>query len=77
VAKAAMDTGVAGRPNADFAAYREKLTRFVDQSGRLMNSCSKRPRRRPSASSSPGGEDERVLRAVQIVLDGGGLRSRS
>ncbi len=36
VAKAAMDSGVATRPIADFAAYREKLTQFVYHSGLLM-----------------------------------------
>jgi malate dehydrogenase (oxaloacetate-decarboxylating)(NADP+) len=49
VAKAAMDSGVATRPIADFAAYREKLGQFVYRSGLLMKPVFDRARRRRQA----------------------------
>ncbi len=71
VAAAAMRTGVARRPIADFAAYRRELERFVFRSGQLMRpmfeAASKSPRRIVYAE----GEDERVLRAVQTLVDDG------
>ncbi len=77
VAKEAMDTGVAGRPNVHFAAYREKLTQFVYQPGLLMNSCSRRPRRRPSASSSPGARTNSRRRGPPSCSSTRGFGSRS
>ncbi len=71
VAKAAMDTGVAGRPIADFAAYREKLTQFVYQSGLLMKHVFQAAKKTPKRIVFAEGEDERVLRAVRVVLDEG------
>ncbi len=71
VAKAAMDTGVATRPIADLDAYREKLTQFVYHSGLLMKpifAAAKALRKRIVYAE---GEDERVLRAVQVVVDEG------
>jgi malate dehydrogenase (oxaloacetate-decarboxylating)(NADP+) len=69
VAKAAMDSGVATRPITDFDSYREQLTAFVYHSGFVMkpvfSSAKKAPRRVVYAE----GEDERVLRAVQVVVD--------
>src|SRR5512139_2078252 len=69
VAKAAMDSGVAGRPIADFGAYREKLTHFVYQSGLLMKPVFQAAKKEPKRIVFAEGEDERVLRAVQVVLD--------
>ncbi len=69
VAKAAMDSGVAGRPIADFGAYREKLTNFVYQSGLLMKPVFQAAKKEPKRIVFAEGEDERVLRAVQVVLD--------
>jgi len=69
VAKAAMDSGVAGRPIADFDAYREKLTQFVYQSGLLMKPVFQAAKKEPKRIVFAEGEDERVLRAVQVVLD--------
>jgi malate dehydrogenase (oxaloacetate-decarboxylating)(NADP+) len=72
VAKAACDTGVATRPIADMAAYIDKLNRFVFRSGLVM---------KPVFSSAKtaiskrviyaDGEDERVLRAAQVLLEDG------
>jgi malate dehydrogenase (oxaloacetate-decarboxylating)(NADP+) len=71
VARAAMDSGVATRPLADIEAYRASLTQFVYHSGMMMkplfSAASAAPRRMVYAE----GEDERVLRAVQIVVDEG------
>jgi malate dehydrogenase (oxaloacetate-decarboxylating)(NADP+) len=71
VAKAAMDSGVATRPIADFAAYREKLTQFVYHSGLLMKPIFAAAKKDPKRIVYAEGEDERVLRAVQIVIDEG------
>ncbi|MCU0868412.1 MAG: NADP-dependent malic enzyme [Burkholderiales bacterium] len=71
VAQAAMDSGVATRPIDDFDAYREHLTQFVYHSGLIMKpvfESAKRARRRVVFAE---GEDERVLRAVQVICDEG------
>ena len=70
VAKAAADSGVATRPIADMDAYREKLNTFVYASGTTMKpifSLAKSAKNRRVAYAE--GEEERVLRAVQIVVD--------
>jgi malate dehydrogenase (oxaloacetate-decarboxylating)(NADP+) len=72
VAKAAVDSGVATRPIADMDAYREKLNTFVYASGTTMKpifSLAKGATNRRVAYAE--GEEERVLRAVQIVVDEG------
>ncbi|WP_421783315.1 NADP-dependent malic enzyme [Kiloniella litopenaei] len=69
VAKAAMDTGVASRPIEDFEAYCEKLKRFVYRSGLVMKPLFERAKKDPKRVIYAEGEDERVLRAVQIALD--------
>jgi malate dehydrogenase (oxaloacetate-decarboxylating)(NADP+) len=69
VAQAAMDSGVAGRPITDFAAYRERLTHFVYASGLLMKPVFQAAKKAPKRIVFAEGEDERVLRAVQVVLD--------
>ena len=71
VAKAAMDSGVATRPIADFDAYRAELELFVYRSGQLMRPVFERARKTPARVAYAEGEDERVLRAVQTVLDEG------
>jgi malate dehydrogenase (oxaloacetate-decarboxylating)(NADP+) len=71
VAKAAMASGVATRPIEDFAAYRERLTQFVFRSGLAMKPLFDRARTDPRRVVFAEGEDERVLRAVQQVLDDG------
>jgi malate dehydrogenase (oxaloacetate-decarboxylating)(NADP+) len=71
VAKAAMDSGVATRPIADFEAYRRELERNVFRSGNLMRPVFESARKRPRRVAYAEGEDERTLRAVQSVLDEG------
>ena len=69
VAKAAMDSGVATRPIGDFEAYRDQLSQFVFKSGLIMRPIFEQARRIPKRVIFSAGEDDRVLRAVQIVLD--------
>jgi malate dehydrogenase (oxaloacetate-decarboxylating)(NADP+) len=69
VARAAMASGVATRPITDFAAYQETLERFVYRSGDLMRPVVFAARKQPRSVVYSEGEDERVLRAVQTVLD--------
>jgi malate dehydrogenase (oxaloacetate-decarboxylating)(NADP+) len=71
VAKAAMDSGVALRPIADFNAYRQTLTEFVFRSGLAMKPIFDRARSSPMRVAYADGEDERVLSAVQQVIDEG------
>ena len=72
VAQAGMDSGVATRPIADMDAYREKLRAFVYAAGTVMKpiyAVAKRAKARRVAYAE--GEDRRVLRAVQVVVDEG------
>tara|TARA_R110000787_G_scaffold274979_1_gene383333 strand:- start:172894 stop:175218 length:2325 start_codon:yes stop_codon:yes gene_type:complete len=69
VAKAAMATGVATRPIKDFDEYRERLASFVFKSGLLMKPILERARQEPRSIVFAEGEDERVLRAVQALID--------
>jgi malate dehydrogenase (oxaloacetate-decarboxylating)(NADP+) len=70
VAKAAIDSGVATRPIHDFDAYIDRLQEFVYHSGNFMKpifSAAKRAEKRRIVYAE--GEEERVLRAVQGVVD--------
>lgn len=69
VAKAAMDSGVATRPIEDFSAYRQKLSEFVYNSAFLMKPIFAQAKTDPKHIAYAEGEDERVLRAVQIAVD--------
>jgi malate dehydrogenase (oxaloacetate-decarboxylating)(NADP+) len=69
VARAAMASGVAQRPIADFDAYRERLNQFVYQSGLIMKPVFEAAKASPRRVVYTEGEDERVLRAVQVVVD--------
>ena len=72
VARAAAESGVAARPVTDYEAYEERLKSFVYASGNAMKpifSLAKRALRRNVAFAE--GEDRRVLRAVQVVVDEG------
>ncbi|MBL8485358.1 MAG: NADP-dependent malic enzyme, partial [Rhodocyclaceae bacterium] len=71
VARAAMDSGVARRPIADLDAYRMRLRRFVYQSGSSMEPLFETARKAPKRVVFAEGEEERVLRAAQIVIDEG------
>ncbi|MBX9710354.1 MAG: NADP-dependent malic enzyme, partial [Xanthobacteraceae bacterium] len=69
VAKAAMDSGVATRPIADFDAYAEELDRFAFRSGLVMKPVFAKAKNQMMRVIYAEGEDERVLRAVQVVLE--------
>lgn len=69
VAKAAMDSGVAARPIEDFDAYREKLKQFHIQSNQVMRPVFDVARKNPKKVVYAEGEEEHVLRAVQMVVD--------
>src|SRR5207302_1313133 len=71
VARAAMESGVATRPIEDFEAYRAKLTRFVYHTGLLMRPIFDAAKKTPKRIVYAEGEDERVLRAAQVVVDEG------
>jgi malate dehydrogenase (oxaloacetate-decarboxylating)(NADP+) len=71
VAKAAMDSGVARRPIADFDAYADQLDRFVFRSGFIMKPLFARAKAARRSVIYAEGEDERVLRATQVVLEEG------
>ncbi|TCO80222.1 phosphotransacetylase [Plasticicumulans lactativorans] len=71
VAKAAMDSGVATRPIENLEAYRQKLSRFVYQSGSSMEVVFDTAKSTPKRVVYAEGEDERVLRAAQVVVDEG------
>ena len=72
VAQAAADSGVAQRPVTDMNAYRQRLEGFVYASGSIMkpiyDGAKKAAKKRVAYAE---GEDERVLRAAQIVVDEG------
>ncbi|MEI2415692.1 NADP-dependent malic enzyme [Orrella sp. JC864] len=69
VAQAAADSGVATRPIEDMDAYRHQLGAFVYHSGQLMRPLFKQAQQAPKRVIYADGEDERVLRAVQTVVD--------
>ena len=69
VAQAAMDSGVATRPIEDMQAYRDSLSRFVIRSGLVMKPIFESARKDPRRVAYAEGEDERVLRAVQTIVD--------
>jgi len=72
VAKAAEDSGVAARPITDWDAYREKLQSFVYASGNTMKPIFSAAKRAPNKRVAYAeGEEERVLRAAQVVVDEG------
>lgn len=69
VARAAMESGVARRPIKDFTAYNERLTRFVFRSGFVMKPVFTRARLKPKWVIYAEGEDERILRAAQTLVE--------
>jgi hypothetical protein len=69
VAKAAADTGVARRPIVDMEAYRQKLGRFVYHSGNAMQPVFSVAKGSGKCLLLAEGEDERVLRAAQVIVD--------
>jgi malate dehydrogenase (oxaloacetate-decarboxylating)(NADP+) len=74
VAQAAMDSGVASRPLADLEAYRDQLQQFVYHSGTFMKPIFAAAKKahvggRTARVVFAEGEEERVMRAVQVVVD--------
>ena len=71
VAKAAIDSGVATRPIENFGAYRDSLQQFVYNTGFIMKPLFGAAKQAPRRIVYAEGEDERILRAVQVVVDEG------
>ncbi len=69
VARAAMESGVATRPIADFDVYQGQLEQFVYASGFLVRPLFAAARKNPRRVVYAAGEDERVLRAVSTVRE--------
>ncbi|WP_417772435.1 NADP-dependent malic enzyme [Stappia sp.] len=69
VARAAMETGVAVRPITDFDAYNDRLNRFVFRSGLIMKPIIAAARASETRIAYADGEDERVLRAAQVLIE--------
>ncbi|MBP9929714.1 MAG: NADP-dependent malic enzyme, partial [Rhodoferax sp.] len=72
VAQAAADSGVATRPITDMDGYRQQLSRFVYQTGMFMRpvfAAAKTVAPEAKRVAYAEGEDERVLRAVQVAVD--------
>jgi len=69
VAQAAMASGVATRPIQDFDSYRDSLQQWVYHSGLLMKPIFTAAKLAPKRIVYAEGEDERVLRATQVVVD--------
>jgi malate dehydrogenase (oxaloacetate-decarboxylating)(NADP+) len=72
VAQAAFESGVATRPIQDMQAYADRLQQFVYRSGTFMKPLFDAAKKAPSEKKRiiyAEGEDERVLRAVQVVVD--------
>ena len=71
VARAAMESGVARRPIKNFHVYKSELERFVFRSGYLMRPVFEAASRDPKRIAFAEGEDERILRAAQTLVDDG------
>ena len=71
VAKAAMESGVATRPIVDFRAYRDSLGQYVFRSGLVMKPVITKAKAAPKRIVYAEGEEPRVLRCAQVVVDDG------
>jgi malate dehydrogenase (oxaloacetate-decarboxylating)(NADP+) len=69
VAKAAMESGVAGRPIEDFEAYQDALESRLGKSHEIMRFFVHKAQRSPKKIVFPEGDEEKILRAAQIILD--------
>lgn len=69
VARAAMETGVATRPIEDFKAYRDQLYNFVFRSSMVMRPLFMKAKEKLMRVAYSEGEEERVLRSVQVIID--------
>lgn len=71
VARAAMDTGVARMPIRDFEQYRDSLEARLGKSNEVMRFFIHKARTEPKRIVFPEGEEEKILRAAQQLLDEG------
>jgi malate dehydrogenase (oxaloacetate-decarboxylating)(NADP+) len=69
VARAACESGVATRPITDYATYEERLNRFVFRSGFMMKPVFAQAKTELKRVIYAEGEDERILRATQVVAE--------
>jgi malate dehydrogenase (oxaloacetate-decarboxylating)(NADP+) len=69
VAKAAMESGVARQPIADFEAYRDSLEARLGKSREVMRFFIHKAQQAPKRIVFPEGEEEKILRAAQIIMD--------
>lgn len=69
VAKAAMETGVARKPIADLDAYRDSLESRFGRSKQIMRVFIHEAQKEPKRIVFPEGNEEKILRACQIILD--------
>lgn len=69
VAKAAMESGVARLPIADFEAYKDSLEARLGRTRQVMRVFIHRAQRSPGRIVFPEGEEDKILRATQIILD--------
>ncbi len=69
VAQAAMDSGVSRRPIEDMRAYQDSLKRFVFRSGLVMKPMIERAQGHGKRIAFADGEDERILRATQVIME--------
>ncbi|HEX5718706.1 MAG TPA: NADP-dependent malic enzyme [Thermoanaerobaculia bacterium] len=71
VARAAMESGVARIPIADFEAYRRRLEHLISRRLELMRGIVDRAKRDPKRIVFPEGEHDKILRAAKILVDEG------
>ena len=71
VARAAMESGVATSPITDWDAYLQRLDQFVYHSGLIMKPVFTKAKQNPKRIVYAEGEEERILRAVQVIVDEG------
>ncbi len=69
VAKAAMETGVARQPIADVEAYKDSLQARLGKSHEVMRFFTRKAQKSPKRIVFPEGEEEKILRAAQIIVD--------
>ena len=69
VAKAAMETGVARVPIKDFEVYRDALEARLGKSREIMRSFIHKAQAEPKRIVFPEGEEEKILRAAQLIID--------
>ncbi len=71
VAEAAMETGVATRPLASLQTYRDQLMEYVHRSSMVMRPVMTAARQNPKKVILCEGEEEKILRAAQTLIDEG------